>query len=87
MSLAEHRAGVDSLHSKMREFFREYDRRLISSWTNPGFKIVNRFPHQERIDALNAFYRSLEKSPILHYREAFEPWQKIFPEVRKYIKP
>ena len=87
MSRAEHRAGVASLHSKMREFFREYDRRLVSSWANPGSNIVKQIRLQKRIDALNAFYRSLEKSEILYHREAFDAWQKIFPEIRKYIKP
>ena len=86
MSRAEHRAGAASLHSKMREFFREYDRGLISSWANPGIKIVNRYDREKRIGALDAFYRSLERSPIIHHREAFEAWQRIFPEIRKYIK-
>jgi hypothetical protein len=37
--------------------------------------------------ALDAFYRSLEKSGLAHLRGTYEAWQKIFPEVRKYIRP
>jgi hypothetical protein len=39
---ADHRLGASSLHGAMREFFRQYDRGLISSWANPGLLIVAR---------------------------------------------
>lgn len=83
---ADHRLGAASLHSAMREFFRQYDRGLISSWANPGLRIVARRPLQKRIDALDAFYRSLEKSTIPYHKEALKAWQQIFPEIRRYIR-
>jgi hypothetical protein len=87
MSTAEHRNGAVSLHSAMRDFFRQYDRGLVSSWVNPGRRIIARNTPEKRIGALNAFYRSLEKSPIPYHREAFEAWQEIFPEIRNYFRP
>ncbi len=86
ISASEHRLGEESLHGAMREFFRQYDRGLISSWVNPGLRIVARRPLQKRIDALDAFYRSLEKSTIPYHKEALKAWQQIFPEIRRYIR-
>lgn len=86
ISASEHRLATDSLHGAMREFHRKYDRGLISSWVNPGWRIVAGNRLQKRVDALDAFYRSLEKSPIRHHWEAFEAWQQIFPEIQKYFR-
>jgi hypothetical protein len=72
ISASEHRLAADSLHGAMRDFFRKFDRGLISSWINPGVLIIARRSLDKRVEALNAFYRSLEKSPIPHHREAFE---------------
>ncbi len=87
MAPSDHRGGSASLHGAMRQFFREYDRGLVPSWINPGRRIIGRYSLEERIEALNAFYRSLEKSKIAHHREALEAWQKIFPEIRNYFRP
>lgn len=88
LSLAahEHRAARDSLHAKMQKYFREHQPKLVHSWRNPGWRIVARSSLQHRHDALAAFYRSLQSSPLKYERDAFEAWQKIFPDALKYFK-
>jgi hypothetical protein len=87
LAKAEHRAAAHSLHRKMQEFFKSYDRGFVHSWKNPGPRIIRRYSASQRIDALDAFYRSLKNSVIAHEREALEAWMQIFPEALKYMKP
>ena len=71
----------------MQEYFKQYHPTLVHSWTNPGRRIIAQNPFRTRLTALDAFYRSLQNSAIKHEREAFEAWQKIFPEAHKYFRP
>jgi hypothetical protein len=87
LARSEHRGAAISLHSKMQQFFKSYDPGLVHSWKNPGWLITRRYLATDRRDALDAFYRSLQKSAIRYEREAFDAWQKIFPEALKYLKP
>lgn len=87
LAQSEHRGAAISLHSKMQQFFKSHDPGLVHSWKNPGRLIVRRHLATDRRDALDAFYRSLQKSTIRYEREAFDAWQKIFPEALKYLKP
>lgn len=88
LSRAEHRGAMESLHTKMQDFFRSSRRYrgLAHDATNTGEDIVAGYTRQFRRSGLNAFYRTLRNSPIAHEREAFEAWLKIFPETRKYFR-
>jgi len=87
LARSEHRAAAQSLHSKMQQFFKIHNPGLVHSWRNAGWRIVGNNSAPRRREALDAFYRSLQTSTIRYEREAFEAWQKIFPEALKYMKP
>jgi hypothetical protein len=72
----------------MQEFFRNHPtyKTLAFGSTKRGEKIVAETHFKFRRAGLDAFYRTLRKSPIAYEREAFEAWQKIFPEIRKYFQ-
>ncbi len=70
----------------MQSFFAEHYPNLVHSWKNPGPIIVFRVSRDKRFAALDAFYRSLEKSELAHLRGTYEAWLKIFPEAKKYLR-
>jgi peptidoglycan hydrolase-like protein with peptidoglycan-binding domain len=80
-----HRQAATSLHRRMQAYFKQYHPTLVHSWINPGRRIIAKNDFEKRFGALDAFYRSLQNSAIRHEREAFEAWQKIFPEARRYF--
>lgn len=42
---------------------------------------------RKRLEALDAFYRTLQKSDVEFLRQTYKEWLKIFPEAKKYIRP
>jgi hypothetical protein len=72
LSRAEHRGAAASLHAKMQEFFRNHPtyKTLAFGSTKRGEKIVAETHFKFRRAGLDAFYRTLRKSPIAYERVA-----------------
>jgi hypothetical protein len=83
----EHREGANAIHQLMQEFFAKEHPKLIHGWTRPGWFIRGKVDVNDRITAIDAFYRSLRNSDAPFLQQTYQEWQKIFPEVRKYIRP
>lgn len=75
-----------TLHRRMQAHFNTVERGLAHRSGYGRLRIQEIFVPQKRLEALDQFYRTLERSRWTSLRKAAEEWRKIFPEAAKYIK-
>lgn len=86
LTALEHREGANAIHQLMQQFFAKEYRDLMHSSTRSGRLIRKGVDVEIRLKALDAFYRSLQKSELEFLRETADAWLRIFPEAKKYIR-
>ncbi len=76
----------EDLHSHAQAYFRVHFPDLALNGKR-GRKWIKRNTNiDERLEGLDSFYKSLKNSPLDYEQRAFQLWDEIFPEARKFIR-